>query len=168
MSGDKFLYGSHYSTPGFVLFYLVRLYPHLMLCMNNGSFDKPDRMFNRSVSSQSYTNTQKLSMCVGSEFSVKTTEQIGVDFFPKRICQNKTKACSRFDIILCFKMAHIVTSLQSWLNGSIFLIHYVRKTALLNENLMDDLFQNNFKILKKFQFFTFTNIQLFIRLSDLC
>lgn len=47
MTEDKFLYGSHYSTPGFVLFYLVRLYPHYMLCLNNGSFDKPDRMFNR-------------------------------------------------------------------------------------------------------------------------
>ncbi|XP_025829509.1 protein FAN isoform X2 [Agrilus planipennis] len=46
MSHPKFLYGSHYSTPGFVLFYLVRLYPHYMLCLQNGRFDHPDRMFN--------------------------------------------------------------------------------------------------------------------------
>lgn len=58
MPEDKFLYGSHYSAPGFVLFYLVRLYPHLMLCMNNGSFDKPDRMFNR------YTETRSYVMCI--------------------------------------------------------------------------------------------------------
>nr|XP_018899764.1 PREDICTED: protein FAN-like [Bemisia tabaci] len=46
MPNPKFLYGSHYSTPGFVLFYLVRKYPHYMLCLQNGRFDHPDRMFN--------------------------------------------------------------------------------------------------------------------------
>lgn len=47
MSDPKFLYGSHYSAPGFVLFYLVRKYPQYMLCLQNGRFDHPDRMFNR-------------------------------------------------------------------------------------------------------------------------
>lgn len=46
MDEPKYLYGSHYSTPGFILFYLVRKYPHLMLCLQNGKFDHPDRMFN--------------------------------------------------------------------------------------------------------------------------
>uniref|UniRef100_A0A2M4CUC0 Putative neutral sphingomyelinase n=2 Tax=Anopheles darlingi TaxID=43151 RepID=A0A2M4CUC0_ANODA len=46
MSEPKFLYGSHYSTPGFVLYYLVRKHPDLMLCLQNGKFDHPDRMFN--------------------------------------------------------------------------------------------------------------------------
>ncbi|XP_050438205.1 protein FAN-like [Adelges cooleyi] len=46
MNSPKFLYGSHYSTPGFVLFYLVRKYPQYMLCLQNGRFDHPDRMFN--------------------------------------------------------------------------------------------------------------------------
>ncbi|XP_015108694.1 protein FAN isoform X1 [Diachasma alloeum] len=46
MSHNKFLYGSHYSAPGFVLFYLVRKYPQYMLCLQNGRFDHPDRMFN--------------------------------------------------------------------------------------------------------------------------
>ncbi|XP_055844973.1 protein FAN-like isoform X2 [Episyrphus balteatus] len=46
MDEPKYLYGSHYSTPGFILFYLVRKYPHLMLCLQNGRFDHPDRMFN--------------------------------------------------------------------------------------------------------------------------
>lgn len=49
MSEPKFLYGSHYSAPGFVLFYLVRKYPQYMLCLQNGRFDHPDRMFNRYV-----------------------------------------------------------------------------------------------------------------------
>lgn len=46
MSDPRFLYGSHYSAPGFVLFYLVRKYPQYMLCLQNGRFDHPDRMFN--------------------------------------------------------------------------------------------------------------------------
>ncbi|CAG2060317.1 unnamed protein product [Timema podura] len=46
MPPPKFLYGSHYSAPGFVLFYLVRKFPHYMLCLQNGRFDHPDRMFN--------------------------------------------------------------------------------------------------------------------------
>jgi tartrate-resistant acid phosphatase type 5 len=40
-----FLYGTHYSTPGYVLFYLVRKFPDLMLKLQNGSFDKPERLF---------------------------------------------------------------------------------------------------------------------------
>lgn len=46
MTDPKFLYGSHYSAPGLVLFYLVRKYPQYMLCLQNGRFDHPDRMFN--------------------------------------------------------------------------------------------------------------------------
>eukprot|EP00794_Sanderia_malayensis_P018633 gene18633-20515_t len=45
MPDPKFLYGSHYSTPGFVLYYLVRVAPEYMLCLQNGKFDKPDRLF---------------------------------------------------------------------------------------------------------------------------
>ncbi|KNC50605.1 FAN Factor [Thecamonas trahens ATCC 50062] len=40
-----FLYGTHYSTPGYVLFYLVRSQPALMLRLQNGKFDAPDRLF---------------------------------------------------------------------------------------------------------------------------
>ncbi|KAJ8303155.1 hypothetical protein KUTeg_019551 [Tegillarca granosa] len=46
MPEPKFLYGSHYSTPGYVLFYLARIAPEYVLCLQNGKFDKPDRMFN--------------------------------------------------------------------------------------------------------------------------
>ncbi|XP_070575197.1 protein FAN-like isoform X2 [Ptychodera flava] len=46
MPEPKFLYGSHYSTPGFILFYLVRVAPEYMLCLQNGKFDQADRMFN--------------------------------------------------------------------------------------------------------------------------
>lgn len=70
----RFFYGSHFSAPALVLFYLVcidgarqivgdarilsiyfhqffvnqvRKFPKLMLCLQNGHFDHPDRMFNR-------------------------------------------------------------------------------------------------------------------------
>ncbi|XP_023319661.1 protein FAN [Eurytemora carolleeae] len=46
MPEPRYLYGSHYSTPGFVLYYLVRKVPEYMLCLQNGRFDHPDRMFN--------------------------------------------------------------------------------------------------------------------------
>lgn len=40
-----FLYGTHYSTPGFVLYYLIRQRPEEALRLQNGKFDAPDRMF---------------------------------------------------------------------------------------------------------------------------
>jgi len=46
MPDPKFLYGTHYSTPGYVLYYLVRHCPELMLCLQNGRYDHPDRLFN--------------------------------------------------------------------------------------------------------------------------
>lgn len=45
MPEPKFLYGTHYSTPGFVLYYLVRKAPEFMLCLQNGKFDHADRLF---------------------------------------------------------------------------------------------------------------------------
>ena len=33
---DTFLYGTHYSTPGYVLYFLVRSMPEQMLCLQNG------------------------------------------------------------------------------------------------------------------------------------
>lgn len=44
-STPPFLYGSHYSTPAFVLFFLVRQQPEWQLCLQNGKFDHPDRLF---------------------------------------------------------------------------------------------------------------------------
>ena len=45
MPEPKFLYGTHYSTPAFVLYYLVRLVPECVLCLQNGQLDQPDRTF---------------------------------------------------------------------------------------------------------------------------
>jgi factor associated with neutral sphingomyelinase activation len=35
---QAFLYGTHYSAPGYILYYLVRIMPEHMLCLQNGSF----------------------------------------------------------------------------------------------------------------------------------
>jgi len=44
MPENKFLYGTHYSTPGFVLFYTIRVAPQYALCLQNGRFDHADRL----------------------------------------------------------------------------------------------------------------------------
>ncbi|XP_059900845.1 protein FAN [Gadus macrocephalus] len=46
MPEPSFMYGSHYSSPGYVLFYLVRVAPEHMLSLQNGRYDHADRMFN--------------------------------------------------------------------------------------------------------------------------
>ncbi|XP_071092050.1 protein FAN-like [Haliotis cracherodii] len=46
MPEPRFMYGSHYSTPGYVLFFLARICPEYVLCLQNGKFDHADRMFN--------------------------------------------------------------------------------------------------------------------------
>lgn len=40
-----FMYGTHYSTPGYVLYWLVRAAPGHMLRLQAGRFDAPDRLF---------------------------------------------------------------------------------------------------------------------------
>jgi factor associated with neutral sphingomyelinase activation len=45
MPAPRFMYGSHYSTPGYVIGYLLRKKPEYMLKLQSGRFDKPDRLF---------------------------------------------------------------------------------------------------------------------------
>ncbi|ETO29066.1 hypothetical protein RFI_08063 [Reticulomyxa filosa] len=42
---ECFMYGSHYSTPGYVMYFLVRQFPEYMLRFQNGKFDTADRLF---------------------------------------------------------------------------------------------------------------------------
>lgn len=44
---EKFLYGSHYSSPGAVLHYLIRQEPYtsMHIALQSGRFDCPDRLF---------------------------------------------------------------------------------------------------------------------------
>lgn len=45
MPPPKFLYGTHYSTPAYTIYYLLRAAPAAMLRLQNGRFDTPDRLF---------------------------------------------------------------------------------------------------------------------------
>lgn len=49
----KFYYGTHYSSPGVVFNYLIRLSPFTECCkqLQGGKFDLPDRMFFSMISS---------------------------------------------------------------------------------------------------------------------
>jgi factor associated with neutral sphingomyelinase activation len=58
-----FLYGTHYSTPGYVLFFLVRQAPEYMLCLQSGKFDAPDRMF--------YSISSMFSSCLSNPADLK-------------------------------------------------------------------------------------------------
>jgi hypothetical protein len=42
---ERFMFGTHYSTPLYVLYYLVRQTPQYMLRFTAGAFDLPDRLF---------------------------------------------------------------------------------------------------------------------------
>lgn len=44
-SDPPFLYGTHYSCPGYVMYWLVRAAPGHLLRLQNGRFDVADRMF---------------------------------------------------------------------------------------------------------------------------
>ncbi|KAH8581479.1 neutral sphingomyelinase activation associated factor-like BEACH domain containing [Cryptosporidium sp. chipmunk genotype I] len=42
---EQFLYGSHYSTPGYISYFLVRQFPEYQLKLHGGDFDVWNRMF---------------------------------------------------------------------------------------------------------------------------
>jgi hypothetical protein len=43
--GEGFLYGTHYSTPAYVIYYMTRSAPEFALHFHGGRFDTPDRAF---------------------------------------------------------------------------------------------------------------------------
>jgi len=43
--GEKYLYGTHYSCPGYVIGFLVRQNPQWMVKFQGGKFDNPNRLF---------------------------------------------------------------------------------------------------------------------------
>jgi factor associated with neutral sphingomyelinase activation len=42
---DRYLYGTHYSCPGYVIGFLVRMNPQWMIKFQGGKFDNPNRLF---------------------------------------------------------------------------------------------------------------------------
>ena len=45
MPAPQFLYGTHFSTPGYIIGYLLRSHPLYMLKLGGGRFDRSDRLF---------------------------------------------------------------------------------------------------------------------------
>ena len=62
---QKFLYGSHYSSPGFVLYYLIRQEPFtsMHIALQSGRFDVADRLF--------YSVAETWKSCLTSTSDVK-------------------------------------------------------------------------------------------------
>ncbi|XP_043921420.1 protein FAN [Protopterus annectens] len=73
MPDPKFMFGSHYSSPGYVLFYLMRVAPEYMLCVHNGKYDNADRMFN------SIAETWKNCLVGATDFKELIPEFFGND-----------------------------------------------------------------------------------------
>nr|XP_020480680.1 protein FAN [Monopterus albus] len=82
MPEPRFMYGSHYSSPGYVLFYLVRVVPEHMLCLQNGRYDHPDRIFN------SICETWKNCLEGATDFKELIPEFYGNDcsFLENKLC----------------------------------------------------------------------------------
>lgn len=57
MPEPRYFYGTHYSVPAFVLFYLVRQSPGLTLKLQNGKFDHADRAFDSVAACWESVNT---------------------------------------------------------------------------------------------------------------
>eukprot|EP00172_Hildenbrandia_rubra_P001226 Plantae.Rhodophyta-Hildenbrandia_rubra.ctg17727.p1 GENE.Plantae.Rhodophyta-Hildenbrandia_rubra.ctg17727~~Plantae.Rhodophyta-Hildenbrandia_rubra.ctg17727.p1 ORF type:complete len:949 (-),score=133.82 Plantae.Rhodophyta-Hildenbrandia_rubra.ctg17727:1408-4254(-) len=77
MPPPKFLYGTHYSAPGYIISYLVRANPGAMLKFHGGKFDTADRLFHsipetwRQVSGLSTTDVKEL---IPEFYAVDSTE----------------------------------------------------------------------------------------------
>eukprot|EP00754_Rhynchopus_humris_P009853 Rhum_TRINITY_DN14095_c4_g1::Rhum_TRINITY_DN14095_c4_g1_i1::g.68874::m.68874/K18953/NSMAF, FAN; factor associated with neutral sphingomyelinase activation len=57
-SQEPYLYGTHYSCPAYVLFYLLRQHPEWCLKLHNGAFDQPDRLFESVPATWASVSTQ--------------------------------------------------------------------------------------------------------------
>eukprot|EP01061_Rhynchopus_euleeides_P024784 TRINITY_DN3995_c0_g1_i1.p1 TRINITY_DN3995_c0_g1~~TRINITY_DN3995_c0_g1_i1.p1 ORF type:complete len:1137 (+),score=363.54 TRINITY_DN3995_c0_g1_i1:242-3652(+) len=56
-SSEPYLYGTHYSTPTYVMYYLVREHPEWMLYLHGGKFDNGNRIFSSVAQCWKNVNT---------------------------------------------------------------------------------------------------------------
>ncbi|CAI7892730.1 unnamed protein product, partial [Closterium sp. NIES-53] len=70
-----FLYGCHYSTPGYVVYVRVRDAPQLMLRLQNGRFDMPDRLLSSipEMWEGAYNNPSDLKELIPEFYSLSTS-----------------------------------------------------------------------------------------------
>lgn len=73
---ERFFYGTHYSTPAYVINYLVRATPASMLRLQNGRFDYPDRLFNSMADTWAGVNTSQTDVkeLIPEFFAVEPSE----------------------------------------------------------------------------------------------
>lgn len=85
-----FLYGTHYSTPGYVLFSLVRQAPEHMLHLQAGRFDAPDRMFSSVAQSWEsvLTNPADLKELIPEFYASSGDFLVNASNLDMGVCQN--------------------------------------------------------------------------------
>lgn len=59
---ERFLYGTHYSTPAYVIYWLLRAMPERMLRLHNGNFDHGPRLFRSVLDSWESVNESTASL----------------------------------------------------------------------------------------------------------
>eukprot|EP00927_Polykrikos_kofoidii_P039062 TRINITY_DN3349_c1_g1_i1.p1 TRINITY_DN3349_c1_g1~~TRINITY_DN3349_c1_g1_i1.p1 ORF type:complete len:992 (-),score=101.77 TRINITY_DN3349_c1_g1_i1:614-3589(-) len=59
---ERFLYGTHYSTPAYVIYWLLRAMPERMLRLHNGHFDTLPRLFRSVLESWESVNESTASL----------------------------------------------------------------------------------------------------------
>jgi factor associated with neutral sphingomyelinase activation len=89
MKTPPFLYGCHYSTPGFVVYYLLRKAPQLMLRLQNGRFDMADRLMSSVADTfhSVYTNATDLKELTPEFYTLPATFMVNserLDFGTKQ------------------------------------------------------------------------------------
>jgi hypothetical protein len=129
MGETPYLYGSHYSNPGSVLYYLIRLEPFssYTLDFQGGKFDVPDRLFN------SVAGAWRLS---SSSSASDVKELVPELFYLPSIFQNRT------GLSLGEKQDGEVVSdvsLPPWARGSVPLFLSLHRAALESEHVSASL-----------------------------
>ena len=115
-------YGTHYSTPGYVLFYLVRQKPEHMLRMQSGKFDSPDRMFNdiSATWSSVLSNPADLKELIPEFYDPKTRGTFLVNGDKLRLGTradgSQVRGCRRWMCCVCARVC-APCDRAAWLSG---------------------------------------------------
>lgn len=134
MSTTRFMYGTHYSTPAYVLYYLVRLAPEYMLKLQNGRFDEAERLFNsiEDTWQNVLTNSADLKELIPEFFSAELLGgRLGGEFL-----------CNHQDINFGRRADGLQVgdvSLPPWANGSASEFVRIHREALESEYVSSKL-----------------------------
>lgn len=125
----RFHYGSHYSSAGAVLFYLLRLEPYTtqFICLQGGKFDYPDRLF--SSVAESWDN------CLRSTTDVK--ELIPEFFYLPDFLENRNQLDLGTKTLARSPIDHVL--LPPWAKGSPHEFIRVHREALESDYVSANL-----------------------------